>query len=84
MCSSDLSTHKSINVNSAALIKKKSYKSKRFPTHSTLRVNFSPFLKERSFIVIAVNPRNAYRLANEHGDELPEPWNDMYLKKYYA
>lgn len=25
-----------------------------------------------------------YRLANEHGDELLEPWNGMYLKKYYA
>ena len=37
---------------------------------------------EGPYVVKEVYSGNAYRLVNAEGEELPDPWNAMYLKKY--
>jgi hypothetical protein len=46
---------------------------------SKLRPNW-----EGPFVVSGIFPGNAYQLVSQDGDPLPNPWNAMYLKKYYA
>ena len=46
---------------------------------SNLRPNW-----EGPFVVSGIFLGNAYQLVSQDGDPLPNPWNVMYLKKYYA
>lgn len=37
---------------------------------------------EGPYVIKEVYPGNAYKLVNSEGEELPNPWNAMYLRKY--
>ena len=46
---------------------------------SKLRPNW-----EGPLVVSEIFLGNAYQLVSQDGDPLPNPWNVVYLKKYYA
>ena len=37
---------------------------------------------EGPYVIKEVYPGNAYRLVNAEGEDLSDPWNAMYLKRY--
>ena len=37
---------------------------------------------EGAYVIKEAYPGNAYRLVNAEGEDLPDPWNAMYLKRY--